>query len=136
MNWFTKLFSSPFFKKLVEIFKYVTAAENVNKALELVGQALPYIKIAGDIMTSLTPTAADDLVWAALKHKYPLLFDGKTHTPEEIKNMSLLYATEALEQKFNLSTTLARTAAQLAYNKYQAMPEEERMALSLDVEAA
>lgn len=136
MNWFTKLFASPFFKRLVEIFQYVTAAENVNKALDMVGKALPYIKIAGDIITSLTPVTADDAVWAALKLKFPLLFDGKTHTAEEIKNMSLLYVTEALEQKFNLSTTLARTTAQLAYNKYQAMPEEARATLSLEVAAA
>lgn len=134
MNWFKRIFvgtkeEPPFWRKLLTFTTTFGGAENVEKALEFTRKALPIIKIAGDIITSLTPTTADDLIWAALKQKYPLLFDGKAHTPDEIKNMALLYATEAMQQKYNLSTTIARTAAQLAYNDYMNLPEVTKNAL-------
>lgn len=134
MNWFKRLFvgskeEPPLWRKLLQFMMTLGGAENVEKALTFVGKALPFVKIAGDIITSLTPTTADDMVWAALKKKYPLLFDGKEHTPDEIKNMALLYVTEAMQQKYNLSTTTARTAAQLAYNDYMNMSEVMKDAL-------
>ena len=134
MNWFKRIFvgtpeKPAFWRKLLKFMVTLGGAENVEKALGFVGKALPIVKIAGDIITALTPTTADDMVWAALKKKYPLLFDGKAHTAEEIKTMSLLYATEAMQQKYGLTTTTARTAAQLAYNDYINMSEVTKNAL-------
>ena len=83
---------------------------------DLIPKVGPYIKTAGDIITGLTPTTVDDIAWKAIKEKYPQLFSGEKVDPEAAKLYALGIATDLVERRYpEVSTTVARTATQLAY---------------------
>lgn len=83
---------------------------------DLIPKVGPYIKIAGDVITGATPGELDDAAWIAIKAKYPQLFDGKPIDPGTAKLYALGIATDLVEVRFpEVSTTVARTATQLAY---------------------
>ena len=95
-----------------------------NKALynnliyveDLIPKVGPYIKIAGDIITGITPTTVDDAAWKAIKEKYPQLFIGQKVDSETAKLYALGIATDLVERRYpDISTTVARTATQIAY---------------------
>lgn len=95
-----------------------------NKALynnliyveDLIPKVGPYIKIAGDIITGITPTTVDDAAWKAIKEKYPQLFSGQKVDSETAKLYALGIATDLVERRYpDISTTVARTATQIAY---------------------
>lgn len=111
MNWISRIFV-----RLAGYFRSGKAARDAQLALEYVARALPYVKIAADLVISLTPTQVDDLAWAAIKTRYPSLFDGKTKTQDEVKAAAMLIASDLLKAKYpELSTSVARAAVQLAY---------------------
>ncbi len=120
MNWLKNLFSS--------IRRYFTtgrAARDAQSALEHVGSALPFVRLAGDLLTrGFIPGIVDDAVWAALKLKFPALFDGRRKTPDELKIAALAAATELMRAKYpNLDTSIIRKAIELAYGDYRAEQE-------------
>lgn len=83
---------------------------------DLIPKVGPYIKVAGDIITGLTPTTLDDAAWKSIKSKYPQLFDGDKPNEETLKLYALGIATDLVQQRYpDISTTVARTATQLAY---------------------
>lgn len=82
----------------------------------LIPKVGPFIKIAGDIIVGVIPGNVDDAAWAAIKAKYPQLFDGTKPSEEALKLYALGIATELIQHHYpEVSTTVARTAAQLAY---------------------
>lgn len=123
MNWFKKIFSA-----ISKYFKTGKAASDAQKALEYVAKALPYVVIVGDFITASPlpqlvgiPNGIDDAVWLAIKKKFPNLLDGSVKTPDEVKADALVVVTELLKAKYpELSTSVARAAAQLAYLDYKA----------------
>jgi hypothetical protein len=119
MNWFKAIFDW-----LGRYFASGQAKKDAKLALEHVGKALPYIKIAGDIVIGLTPTQLDDIVWAGIKAKFPDLLDGNKKSPDEVKLAALAIATELLRKQFpELSVSVARAATQLAYLEYRAQAQ-------------
>jgi hypothetical protein len=111
MSWIVKLF-----QKLAGYFKSPKAKEDAEKALQYALMAAPYIKLAGQVVTTLTPTGVDDAAWALITGKYPRLFDGSLVTGDERKLYALGIAGELLEARFpGLDTSIARTAVQLAW---------------------
>lgn len=111
MNWLKRLIGS-----ISAYFRTGQAAKDAQLALEYVGRALPYVAIAANVVVSMTPNSIDDIAWAAIKAKYPSLFDGRTKTQDELKASALLIASDLLKSKFpELSTSVARAAVQLAY---------------------
>lgn len=116
MNWLKRLFGF-----LRGYFRTGQAARDTQKALEYVGKALPFVIIAADIITTLTPTFVDDALWRAIKAAYPRLLDGTEKSPEELKAEALVISAELLKAKYpELSTSVARAAAQLAYIDWKA----------------
>jgi hypothetical protein len=109
-----------FLKKIMNAIALFFADGKAQKALEavasLVPKALPIIDIAAVVVTTLTPTGIDDVTWAAIKAKFPALFDGSLKTGDDVKLYALGVATEMLKAKFpGVSTSIARAAVQLAY---------------------
>jgi hypothetical protein len=83
---------------------------------DLIPKVGPFIKTAADIITGLTPTTVDDMAWKAIKEKYPQLFSGQKVDPDTAKLYALGIATDLVERHYpEVSTTVARTATQLAY---------------------
>lgn len=110
-NIFSKIVSA-----IVGWFTSGKAKRDAETALKYAAEALPFLKVAADIVVGLTPTQIDDLAWAALKTKYPKLFDGSIHTDAELKGYALQVAAALLREKYpKLDTTVSVLAAQLAY---------------------
>jgi hypothetical protein len=104
------------FGAILGFFKSGKAQKDAEVALEYAVKALPYIKIAGDIITGVTPTGVDDILWNVVKNKYPKLFDGSIHTSDELKAYALGAASSMLQAKYpKLTTTVAVLATQIAY---------------------
>ncbi len=83
---------------------------------DLIPKVGPYVKIAGDIVVGAIPGTVDDAAWAFIKNKYPRLFDGSPVDRELGKLYALGIATDLVELRYpEASTTVARTATQLAY---------------------
>lgn len=83
---------------------------------DLIAKVGPYMKIAGDIAVGLIPGNVDDAAWDLIKAKYPKLFDGTKVDTETAKLYALGIATDLVERHYpEVSTTVARTAVQLAY---------------------
>lgn len=102
-------------------FKSGKAASDADRALRMIGDALPYVRMAMDIVTSITPTNVDDLAWSALKKAYPTLLDGKPHTQDEVKLAALATAAHLLQERFpTLDKSIAIAAVQMAYLEYRA----------------
>lgn len=90
--------------------------KNLVHVEDLASKAGPYIKMAGDIIVGMTPTNIDNEAWAAIKAKYPKLFDGTLTDQDTAKLYALGIATDLVERKFpEVTTTVARTAVQIAY---------------------
>ena len=107
-NFFSKLLSKVWGNK--SLYNSLLYVEN------LIPKAGPFIKVAGDIITGMTPTNVDDAMWAVIKNKYPQLFDGSKVSQENAKLYALGIATDLIENQFpEVGTTVARAAAQLAY---------------------
>lgn len=106
-----------FFSNLLKKFwDNKTLYNNLIYVEDLIPKVGPFIKIAGDIAVGLTPGGVDDAAWAALKAKYPKLFDGTKVDPEIAKLYALGIATDLVERRYpDISTTVARTATQIAY---------------------
>jgi hypothetical protein len=102
--------------KLASIFTGDKVAAAFNRITELVPHAMPIIDLVATIGTAVTPTTIDDAAYAAVKVKFPRLFDGTLATGEEVKLYLLGVATEMLRAKFpDASTSIARAAVQIAY---------------------
>lgn len=116
MNWLKRIFGF-----LRGYFSSGKAASDAQKALEYVGKALPIIRIVADVVVTLTPTGIDDALWAAIKAKYPTLLDGTAKTSDQVKAEALIIAGEMLQARYpELSVSVARAAAQLAYIDFKA----------------
>lgn len=104
-----------------------TAARQAQRALELVAEVRPYLIQAADLAVTLTPSPADNAVWTMIKAKYPRLLTRNYRTPEEIKADALIIATELILAKYpDISTTIARLAAQQAYLDWRAEAEAKQ----------
>ncbi len=115
MSWIRSLFSW-----IANYFRSGQAAKDAELAMQYASKALPFVKIAADIVVGLTPTQIDDLAWAALKAKYPSLFDDTAKNPDELKLIAFAVASDLLKQKYpELSTSVARAATQLGYIIYK-----------------
>jgi hypothetical protein len=102
-----------FFAKIVRavIGSKDTVARLLDLALSAIPTAYPFVQL----VTTLTPSAWDDVALAAVKAAYPKFFDS-TLTAEERKLYLLAVASELLKQKLpGLSTTVARIAVQIAF---------------------
>ena len=120
MNWLKRLFGF-----LRGYFQTGQAARDAQQALEFAGKALPIVQVVADVLVTLTPTAIDDVVWAAIKAKFPRLLDGTPKTADELKAEGLIIASEWLKLKYpSLSTTVARAAVQFAYADLKAIKEQ------------
>lgn len=105
----------------MKFFTSGKAKADAELALKYAVEALPYIRIAGDLIVGITPTSIDNLAWAALNAKFPKLFDGSVHTSDELKAMALGVASSLLQSKFpKLSTTVAVLATQIAFTQNKA----------------
>lgn len=110
-NIFTKIASA-----FIGWFTSGRAKRDAEAAMRIGVDALPYLKIAADIVVGLTPTQVDDIAWGLLKAKYPGLFDGSIRTEAELKAYALQVAATLLRQKFpKVDTTVAVLATQMAY---------------------
>jgi hypothetical protein len=115
MNWIKRIFGSAL-AWLSQYFRSGKAAADAKWALDHLADALPFIDIAASVAVTLTPTAIDDLAWAAIKAKFPKLFDGSVKTGDELKLYMLALATELFKAKYpQISTSVARATVQLAY---------------------
>ena len=118
MDWLKKLFGA-----ISGYFHSGKAAADAQMALNYIGKALPYLKIAADIIIGITPTTLDDIAWNGIQKRYPSLFDGNTKTDDELKALAFLIASDLMKAKYpELSTTVARAAVQLAYIDHKADP--------------
>lgn len=105
-----------YFSRVLAVFTSPKAQQTLNQAADMTAAALPYIEIAGNIITGITPTTLDDQALAMLKAKYPQLFDGSIKNGEQLKLFAFGAAADLLKLKFpNLSTSVARLAVQAAY---------------------
>jgi hypothetical protein len=105
-----------FFQKLITYVQGGSLARDFAKAASIATQIGPLVKIAGDIVTGLTPSTIDDKLWGTLTEKYPNLFNGVGYSPDEIKLTALAVLTELVKNRYpGISTTVARLAAQAAY---------------------
>lgn len=95
--------------------------DTLNGAIQLFLVALPYLDLAAEIVSGLTPTKVDDITLRTIKVQFPRLFSGEPMTVEEFKLYTLGVATELLKAHSpGTSTTIARIAAQVAYLRYKA----------------
>jgi hypothetical protein len=106
-----------FFSNLIQkVWDNKKLSNSLNYVEELIPKIAPFIKIAGDIITGLTPNTLDDAAWLMIKSKYPGLFNGETLDDETKKLYALGIATDLVKSRFpEVSTTVARSAAQIAY---------------------
>jgi hypothetical protein len=94
------------------------AKRDAQLALEYAAKALPFLRTAADVVTTLTPTGIDDAAWAVVKSKYPNLFNGTVQTPDELKGYALQVAAELLKQKYpQVDKTVAVLATQFAFTE-------------------
>ena len=113
MNWIKR-----FFYALGRWFTSGQWKVDADKAIDFVAEALPFVYVAADIITKVTPTPLDDLAFAAVKAALPSIMDDREHTDAELKLAMLVYVESALQAKFpQLTTTLARLFAQAAVTK-------------------
>ena len=114
LNWLKKLFGA-----ISAYFKSGQAAKDAALALKYARLAAPYIQIVGDIATKYiihTPGEVDDAVWARIKERLPILFDGKAHTDDEVKGAMIRAAGLLLQSKYpELDLSIAIAAAQNGY---------------------
>jgi hypothetical protein len=102
--------------KLANLFTSGEAQKALNTAADYTAKALPYLDIAAEVVTGLTPTTLDDQALSAIKAKYPRIFDNTIKTGSELKLYMLGVATELMAAQYpNLTTTIARASVQLAY---------------------
>lgn len=106
-----------FFSNLIgKVWNNKNLANSLNYVENLIPKVGPFIEIAGDIITGLTPTQLDDAGWLLIKSNYPKLFNGEPLDDDTKKLYALGIATDLIQQRFpEVSTTVARTAAQMAY---------------------
>jgi hypothetical protein len=110
------MFINSLFSKLAKLFTSGQAQSALDKVAAFVPTALPYINIAAQIVTGITPTTLDDQALALVKSKYPRLFDSSLKTGDEVKLFALGVASELMTNRYpTLSTSIARAAVQLAY---------------------
>jgi hypothetical protein len=103
-------------ERVAAYFRSGAAAQELDYVVQHIPAALPYIDLAAQIVTTLTPTGLDDAMYAQLKRKFPRLFDGTIKTGDELKLYALAVAAELLGQRYpTLSTSALRGAVQLAY---------------------
>lgn len=108
-------------RRILGIFTSPAAEKAIEKIADYVPVALPYVTTAAEIVAGMTPTQVDDLALGAIKAKFPQLFNGSLKTGDEVKLFTLGVATELLNHKYpQLSTSVARASAQLAYVGQQA----------------
>lgn len=102
--------------KVANFFATGKAESVLNAAADHAALALPYIDMAAQLIAGVTPTTLDDQALAMVTAKYPRLFDGSIKTGSELKLYALGVAGDLMNAKYPaLSTTIARTAVQLAY---------------------
>jgi hypothetical protein len=102
--------------KVFTLFRSDAVRRDLEKAANMVAAALPYIAVAGQVVAGITPTVIDDAALAAIRLKFPRLFDGSIKSGDELKLYALAVATELLRLKFpDISTSIARLAVQMGY---------------------
>jgi hypothetical protein len=102
--------------RFLTFFRSGASQKAIDQVAAFAPSALPYIAIAAQIITGITPTTMDDQALALLHVKYPHLFDGSLKTGAEVKLYALGIASELMGQKFpSLSTSVARASVQMAY---------------------
>lgn len=116
-------------KNLVEnIGKWFVSGEaekNAKLALDNAAKALPYVALAADVVTAITPTPVDDVIWRTMRSSYPSLFDGSVKTGAELGVQALLIASERFkEANPGIATGVARAATQLAYFEFKEKQEQ------------
>jgi hypothetical protein len=111
MNWIKSILA-----KVAAFFTSGKAKAALDAAADYTVRALPFIDIAATIVAGLTPTGIDDIALVAVKAKFPRLFNGTIQSGDELKLYALGVATELFKQRYpDLTTSIARTAVQLAY---------------------
>ena len=134
MAWYS-IFAN-FFNKLKTIFTSQNAQTVYDKALELTPKVLPIIDMVATIGVSLTPPKWDDTAWAGIKLAFPGLWDGSLAkmTKQERSLYLLGIASEMIKLRFpNVSTTVARLAAQAVYPEWKAASETESLVSPQDL---
>ena len=110
-----------FFLKVAAFFASGEASKALNTAAALVPKAIPYLDIAAEIAAGITPSSVDDMLLAQVHTQFPHLFDGSLKSGEEVKLYLLGVATQLLQAHFpQISTSIARTAVQVAYTAQHA----------------
>lgn len=110
-----------FFAKVAGFFTSGKAQKALDTVAGLVPLAMPFIDIAAQIAVGITPTKVDDKALAAVRAKFPRLFDSSLKTGEEVKLYMLGVASDLLMAKYpGVTTSIARSAVQLAYTASQA----------------
>lgn len=109
MGWIKKLLAS------IKMYLFSDQAKaDIGKALNYAAEALPYLDVAAQVVTKLTPMPGDDIAWALVRKQFPRLFSYDA-TPEERKLAMMAYASEAVASKFGLTTNQARLAVEAAF---------------------
>src|ERR1044072_3507595 len=112
---------SKFFAKIAAFFSSGAASKALSTAAEMVPKAMPFLDVAAAIAAGITPTSVDDVLLAQVHAKFPHLFDGTLRTGEEVKLYLLGIAAQLLQSRYpQISTSIARTAVQVAYTAQHA----------------
>lgn len=102
--------------RILNLFTSDAGKKALQTAADFTAAALPYIDIAAQVAAGLTPTTVDDAVLALVRQKYPQLFDGSITNGDQLKLFLLGVATDLMKARYpQLTTSIARTAVQLAY---------------------
>lgn len=105
-----------FFSFIARLVTSGAAKRALNRAAEIAPDVLPYIALAAEIVAGITPSQIDDVLLAAIKAKYPQLFNGSLKTADEVKLFTLGVAGDLVQAKFpGVSTSIARSAVQAIY---------------------
>jgi hypothetical protein len=108
-------------QKLIDFFKGNKAEKEINTALQYVDKALPFIQLAAEVASALSPANIPAQVLVVLTSKFPILFNGSVLTLNELESYMLAVAAAMLQMEFPfLSTTTAVLTTQLAYTKAKA----------------
>ena len=110
-----------FFSKILAFFSSGAANKALNTVAELVPYAIPFLDIAAEIAAGVAPSAVPQIVLDQIHTRFPRLFDGSLKTGDEVKLYLLAVAGQLLQSKYpNVSTSIARTAVQVAYTAQHA----------------
>lgn len=121
MNWLKRVFSGAptLIKALYGYVQSGAAAAKIESSLKKIQAVQPYAEIAaritGDLLATFVPNPALRAGWIAAKAKYPMFFDGKVATDDELNLFRMALATElARADGVATTTTELRLALEAA----------------------